>query len=106
MNEAIGTSGSGTQFFEHVGRRYGHLLDPRTGWPAEGVYSATVVAPTAAEADALSTAFYVMGVDEAADYCAAHAEIGAILVAAGDAAGAVQVSILGLEASRWRRVAE
>ncbi len=97
VNEAIGTSGSGTQFFEHAGRRYGHLLDPRTGRPAEGVFSATVVAPTAAEADALSTAFYVMGVNEAADYCADHAEIGAILVAAGDAAGEVQVSVLGLD---------
>ncbi|MEN0111108.1 MAG: FAD:protein FMN transferase, partial [Planctomycetota bacterium] len=31
-NEAFSTSGSGTQFFEHEGRRYGHVIDPRTGW--------------------------------------------------------------------------
>ena len=42
VDQALGTSGSGTQFFQHGGRRYGHLLDPRTGWPATGVYSATV----------------------------------------------------------------
>src|SRR4051794_7975016 len=34
---SLSTSGSGTQFFTHEGRRYGHILDPRTGWPAEGV---------------------------------------------------------------------
>ena len=68
------------QFFKVAGRRYGHLLDPRTGWPAEGVLSATVLAPTAAEADALSTAFYVLGIERTRDYCAAHPEIGVLLI--------------------------
>lgn len=58
---ALGTSGSGTQFFIDRGRKLGHILDPRTGRPAEGVLSATVLAPTAAEADALATAAYVLG---------------------------------------------
>ena len=60
-NRALGTSGSGTQFFIDRGRRLGHILDPRTGRPAEGVISATVLAPTAADADALATALYVLG---------------------------------------------
>jgi thiamine biosynthesis lipoprotein len=60
-NRALATSGSGTQFFTHRGRRYGHILDPRTGQPADAMLSATVAAPTAAEADAISTALYVMG---------------------------------------------
>jgi thiamine biosynthesis lipoprotein len=60
-DRALGTSGSGTQFFVDRGRKLGHLLDPRTGHPAEGVISATVLAPTAAEADALATAAYVLG---------------------------------------------
>ena len=60
-DRALGTSGTGTQFFYHAGRRFGHILDPRTGQPAEGVLSSTVLARTAAEADALSTAFYVLG---------------------------------------------
>jgi thiamine biosynthesis lipoprotein len=80
-DQSLSTSGSGTQFFIRGGRRYGHILDPRTGRPAEGLYSATVIAPTAAEADALSTAFYVMGPDKVEEYCAAHPEIGALLVA-------------------------
>jgi thiamine biosynthesis lipoprotein len=60
-NRALGTSGSGTQFFIDRGRRLGHILDPRSGRPAEGVISATVLAPSAAEADALATALYVLG---------------------------------------------
>lgn len=106
VDEALGTSGSGTQFFEQGGRRYGHLLDPRTGRPAEGIYSATVIAPSAAEADALSTAFYVMGIDETAAYCAAHPAIGAILVTIGALADGspgrdLLVSTFGLDPSRW-----
>ena len=60
-DRALGTSGSGTQFFIDRGRRLGHILDPRTGRPAEGVISATVIAESAADADALATALYVLG---------------------------------------------
>ena len=79
-NRALGTSGSTFQYFRHRGRRYGHILDPRTGMPAEGVLSATVVAPSATLADALSTAFFVMGPDETAEFCAARPQIAALLV--------------------------
>jgi len=61
VDRALGTSGSGTQFFIDRGRRLGHILDPRSGSPAEGVLSATVLAPSAADADALATAAYVLG---------------------------------------------
>ena len=57
-DQALSTSGAGTQFFIRRGQRYGHILDPRTGRPAEGLYSATVLAPTATQAEGLSTAFY------------------------------------------------
>ena len=40
---------------------HGHILDPRTGEPATGPASVTVLAPTAADADALSTAFFLLG---------------------------------------------
>ena len=79
-DRALATSGSNVQFFRHQGQRYGHILDPRTGWPVEGMLSVTVTAPTATEADALSTAFYVMGLEPAAEFCRQHPEIGAILV--------------------------
>jgi thiamine biosynthesis lipoprotein len=79
-DQAMGTSGSNIQFFRHGGRRYGHILDPRTGWPVEGALSVTVLAPTAALADALSTAFYVTGLDGAAEYCRTHPAVGAIVI--------------------------
>jgi thiamine biosynthesis lipoprotein len=88
QDDALGTSGAGTQFFEAAGRRFGHLIDPRTGWPAEGVYTATAVASTAAEADALATAFYILGPAGAAEYCAEHKNIGAVLVCPREGADA------------------
>jgi len=78
-DRALGTSGAQFQSFRHRGRRYGHILDPRTGWPADGVLSVTVLAPMAAEADALSTAFYVMGSEAAINYCRRRPTIAAIL---------------------------
>jgi FAD:protein FMN transferase len=80
-DRALGTSGSQFQSFRHRGHRYGHILDPRTGWPAEGVLAVTVLAPTAAEADALSTAFYVMGPEAALSYCRQHPPIAALIFA-------------------------
>ena len=77
---AMSTSGSNIQFFRHQGRRYGHILDPRTGKPAEELLSVTVVAPTAAEAEGLSTAFFVLGVEKSRAYCDNHTNIGALLV--------------------------
>jgi thiamine biosynthesis lipoprotein len=101
-DQALSTSGSGTQFFIRRGRRYGHILDPRTGRPAEGLYSATVIAPTAAEAEGLSTAFYVMGPQEVGQYCATRPEIGALLVGPADREGDVHLHTFGLEDHRWQ----
>jgi len=69
---ALATSGAGEQFVEIDGVRYGHVIDPRTGWPARGVLSVSVVADDPAVADALSTAFLVGGAALAEHYCAAH----------------------------------
>ncbi|MCQ2377908.1 MAG: FAD:protein FMN transferase [Victivallaceae bacterium] len=55
----ISTSGNYERFTVLDGKRYGHVLDPATGRPAEFRYSATVIAPTATEADYLSTALYL-----------------------------------------------
>jgi thiamine biosynthesis lipoprotein len=101
-DQALSTSGAGTQFFIRRGRRYGHILDPRTGRPADGLYSATVVAPTAAEAEGLSTAFYVMGPEAAGEYCASRPKIAALLIVPGRREGEVQVVALGLDDSQWR----
>jgi thiamine biosynthesis lipoprotein len=83
-DRALGTSGSGTQFFIDRGRKLGHILDPRTGRPAEGVLSATVLAPTAAEADALATAAYVLGPAGLPTIAPPGGTVGAILMVPGE----------------------
>jgi len=85
-DRALATSAASFQFIDHNGKRLGHIIDPRTGWPAVGIESATVLAPTAAEADALSTAFYIMGVDAARALCTSHPDISAIMMPADGAA--------------------
>ncbi|MFO0881743.1 MAG: FAD:protein FMN transferase [Gemmataceae bacterium] len=84
LDRALGTSAATFQYLEFQGKKLGHVLDPRSGWPAAGVASASVVAPEGAQADALSTAFYVGGIDLARSYCDRHPEIGAVLLLEGE----------------------
>lgn len=58
---AVATSGDYERFRIVDGIRYHHIIDPRTGLPARGCQSVTVVAPTSEEADALATAIFVLG---------------------------------------------
>lgn len=58
---AVCTSGNYARFSQIEGRRYSHIIDPRTGRPAEGVPSVTVLAPTAMTADIWATALSVLG---------------------------------------------
>ena len=60
---SVATSGDYERFFEADGKRYHHLLDPRTGYPARKAVSATVWARTCMDADMLSTTLFVMGPD-------------------------------------------
>jgi thiamine biosynthesis lipoprotein len=82
-DRALGTSAATFQHLEHEGRKLGHILDPRRGWPAEGVASVSVLAPTAAEADALATAFFVLGEQGMRAYCGRHPEVGAVMLPEG-----------------------
>ncbi|WP_168565750.1 FAD:protein FMN transferase [Crateriforma spongiae] len=61
LDAALGTSGSGQQFFHHRGVRYGHVIDPRTGYPGSDLSSLTVICDTAINADAIGTALFVEG---------------------------------------------
>lgn len=61
-DQAVGSSGDYHRFFSHGGKRYGHILDPRTGWPvANGMRAVTVVAPSCLQAGIYSTAVFVLG---------------------------------------------
>ncbi|MBM4117185.1 FAD:protein FMN transferase [bacterium] len=60
-DEAVATSGSYERFVTIDGRRYGHIMNPATGRPAEGLLSATTVCRSAALGDGLSTALFVLG---------------------------------------------
>ena len=63
-DESVFTSGDYERGFDYQGRHYHHVLDPRTGYPAEGARSVTVIHPDAATADAAATALLVAGADE------------------------------------------
>jgi len=96
-DRGLGTSGSAFQQFIEGGRAYGHILDPRTGEPAAGgPASVTVLAPTAADADALSTAFYLLGPEAASDYADRNPEVGILMVREGPADQSPQVLTFGL----------
>jgi thiamine biosynthesis lipoprotein len=58
---ALSISAAHGKAFTHDGRVYGHVIDPRTGWPSDGASSALVTGPGSLECDALSTALLVLG---------------------------------------------
>lgn len=64
---AVVTSGDYERFVNFNGKRYAHIIDPRTGYPATGIISVTVFAPKAELADALATSIFVMGIDAGID---------------------------------------
>ena len=66
-NSAVVTSGNYEKYVEFDGKRYTHIIDPRTGYPAIGIISVTVFAPKAELADALATSVFVMGIDAGLD---------------------------------------
>jgi thiamine biosynthesis lipoprotein len=95
-DQSLSTSGSNVQYFRYEGKRYGHILDPRTGWPCDELLSVTVIAPTAAVADALSTAFFVGGVENALRYCDNHPQIGAIFIRPPGRGRTLEVLLCGI----------
>ncbi len=82
-DRALGTSAATHQHFVYNERKLGHLLDPRAGRPAEGTAGATALAPTGAEADALSTALFVLGPAGADRLSRLRPALGAVVLPTG-----------------------
>lgn len=71
--QAVVTSGGYERYFEADGNTYIHILNPKTGYPAdEDLISATIISGDGTLADALSTSIYLMGLEKASDYWRAH----------------------------------
>ena len=88
-DKIIVTSGDYERFFVKNGKRYHHILDPRTGYPATGLRSVTIVATDGLTADALATAVLVLGPDEGLKLVESIQGIEALLI---DSAGRVRLS--------------
>ena len=90
--EAIGTSGDYQRFFEADGRRYSHLIDPRTGFPATGMQSVTVLVAgeqAGTRSDALSKPLFIDGATQLGNRAA---QLGVADYLAVDSAGQIHVS--------------
>lgn len=80
-NLGLATSGNYRNFYYKDGKKYAHTIDPKTGYPVQhSILSATVVAQDCLTADALATAFMVMGMEKAKAFCEAHPQIDAYFI--------------------------
>lgn len=83
-DEAVATSGNYFNYLTIQGRRYGHLLNPRTGYPAESLLSTTVITKSAIEADGLATAAMVQGKERALELLQGIPGVQGIVISALD----------------------
>lgn len=75
-NKALATSGNYRKFYEENGKKYAHILDPHSGYPAkQDLLSATVLAADAITADAYATAFMVMGLERSKQFLANNKDL-------------------------------
>jgi thiamine biosynthesis lipoprotein len=77
---SVSTSGDYEKFFVDHGVAYHHILDPRTGYPARGAVSVTVIAPSCAQADSLATSAFVLGYDKGAAFLESQPGVSGLLV--------------------------
>lgn len=75
-DRALATSGNYRKFFEVNGMKYAHTINPKTGYPEmSNLLSATILAPSCTEADAMATACMVMGLDQAFGFISSQAHL-------------------------------
>lgn len=87
-DEAVATSGNYENFFVQDGKAYTHIIDPRDGYPVQGVLSVSVRAPSAMRADALATALFVLGSAEGLKLAESLRDVEALIVSSnGEGSG-------------------
>ncbi|RKY36621.1 MAG: FAD:protein FMN transferase, partial [Candidatus Omnitrophota bacterium] len=84
----IATSGNYENYIFWKGKKYGHIIDPRTGYPADNdVLSVTVIAPTCMEADAWATGVFVLGWEEGKVMILRHPKLEGVMIRRTDGGG-------------------
>ncbi len=79
--KAVVTSGGYHKYFEKDGRRYSHIFNPQTGYPADsGLLSVTIIAPSSVDADGLSTAAFVLGLNRGMDLIKRYGQAEAVFI--------------------------
>jgi thiamine biosynthesis lipoprotein len=79
-NRSVATSGDYEKYFEQDGKRYCHLIDPRSGYPVQDVASVTILADTTMQADAISTAVFILGPDKGFTFLEQHPHAEGVMV--------------------------
>lgn len=80
-DKIVATSGNYERYFEQGGKRYCHIIDPKTGYPVDnGIASVTVISNDGTKNDALSTALFVMGVDKAKEFIKADSSFDCVIL--------------------------
>lgn len=79
-NQSVVTSGNYERYFEYKGKRYCHIINPKTGWPVENLSSVTIISKNAELADALATTVFVLGRNKGLKLINQLQEVDAIIV--------------------------
>jgi thiamine biosynthesis lipoprotein len=87
--QALSTSGDYQKYFELNGKRYHHIINPRSGYPASGCQSVTIVGDSAERCDILSTAVFIMGPKKGMEFIESQKSIEGVIV---DAQGSILTS--------------
>ena len=104
-DQALGTSGTARQGFYHQGKKYGHIIDPRTGWPSDKYLSTTVISKSAALSDALATAFFVMPLESIQTYCDRNTEVSTILLTENkNVRGQLEIETFNMPSDNWTKL--
>lgn len=101
QNGSLSTSGDYQNGFDYAGKRYHHIIDPDTGYPVPRIYSVTVISSSAALADGLSTALFLLNPPSALEKIKRYPNTNAVIFYS-EAGNIVSLKSLGMKALDWR----